>query len=59
MHYGKKSFFIQVDSYYNENQKKIFKDWVLTAKYHDYPEGWLELFKNVGYNGDWYWTVME
>ena len=59
MRVGKKSFFIQVDSYYNENQKKIFKDWVLTAKYHDYPEGWLELFKNVDYNGDWYWTVME
>ena len=56
---GKKKFFIQVDSYYNIKQKKIFEDWVLTAKYHDYPKGWLNLFKLAGYKGDWYWTIME
>ena len=56
---GKKKFFIQVDSYYNIKQKKIFQDWVLTAKHHDYPKGWLNLFKIAGYKGDWYWTIME
>ena len=29
--------FIQVDSYRNEKQKKIFESWVLTAKFHGFP----------------------
>ena len=56
---GKNAFFIQVDSYLNNLQKKKFEDWVLTAEYHDYPEGWIKLFKKAGYKGDWYWTIME
>ena len=32
-------------------RKKYFLDWVLTAKYHDYPHNWLKLFKNSNYNG--------
>ncbi len=51
--------FIQVDSYTNEDEKKIFEDWVLTAKYYGYPSEWLELFKQSGYTGDWYWTVIK
>jgi hypothetical protein len=33
--------------------------WVLTAKYHDYPDGWFRLFREAGYTGDWFWTVLE
>jgi ubiquinone/menaquinone biosynthesis C-methylase UbiE len=51
--------FIQVDSYYTPEQKAIFESWVLTAKYYDYPDGWLQLFRDAGYSGDWYWTVIE
>ena len=40
-------------------QKKLFEEWVLTAKYHDYPEEWLKLFDEAGYTGDWYWTILE
>ena len=43
--------FIQVDSYLNKKQKKIFEEWVLTAKYHDYPKNWKKLFKLSGYKG--------
>ena len=32
---------------------------VLTAKFHDYPDGWLKLFREAGYSGDWYWTILE
>ena len=56
---GKKSFFIQVDSYFNDLQKKKCEDWILTAEYHDYPEEWIKLFNKAGYKGDWYWTIME
>ena len=51
--------FIQVDSYRTPEQKEIFESWVLTAEFHDYPEGWIELFKEAGYTGDYYWTIIE
>ena len=55
----KKNSFIRVDSYRNEKEKKIFEDWVLTAECHDYPNGWLEIFKQAGYKGDYYWTIIN
>jgi ubiquinone/menaquinone biosynthesis C-methylase UbiE len=51
--------FVQVDSYRTPEQKAVFEDWVLTAKFHDYPEGWIRLFKEAGYTGDYYWTIIE
>lgn len=51
--------FVVVDSYYTPAQKKKFESWVLTAEYHDYPEEWIKLFKESGYTGDYYWTVVE
>lgn len=51
--------FIQVDSYKTQEQKKIFEDWVLTAEYHDFPEEWINVFKQAGYTGDYYWTIMD
>lgn len=51
--------FVQVDSYRTPEQKTLFEEWVLTAKFHDYPDGWVRLFKEAGYTGDYYWTVIE
>jgi SAM-dependent methyltransferase len=51
--------FVQVDSYRTPEQKAVFEDWVLTAKFYDYPEGWIGLFKEAGYTGDYYWTIIE
>lgn len=51
--------FIQVDSYRTLAQRELFLSWVLTAKFHDYPRGWVELFQEAGYTGDWYWTIIE
>lgn len=51
--------FIQVDSYHTPEQKKIFEDWVLTAEFHDYPSKWLEVFHEAGYQGDFFWTIIE
>lgn len=51
--------FVQVDSYRTPEHKAIFEDWVLTAKFHDYPEGWVKLFREAGYTGDYYWTIIE
>ena len=51
--------FIQVDSYRTPKERELFLSWVLTAKFHDYPDGWIKLFQEAGYTGDWYWTVLE
>ncbi len=49
--------YVQVDSYYTPEQKETFLDWVLTAEFHDYPEGWKQLFAEAGYTGYYYWTI--
>ena len=51
--------FVQVDSYRTPEQKQVFESWVLTAEFHDYPEGWKSLFDQAGYTGDYYWTILE
>jgi ubiquinone/menaquinone biosynthesis C-methylase UbiE len=51
--------FIQVDSYRDARQRELFMSWVLTAKFHDYPAGWMKVFQEAGYTGDWYWTILE
>jgi ubiquinone/menaquinone biosynthesis C-methylase UbiE len=51
--------FVQVDSYRSPEQKATFENWVLTAEFHDYPEGWIRLFKETGYTGDYYWTIVD
>jgi ubiquinone/menaquinone biosynthesis C-methylase UbiE len=51
--------FVQVDAYHTPEQRELFMKWVLTAEYHDYPQGWLRTFNEARYTGDWYWTVLE
>ncbi len=51
--------FIQVDAYRNDSDLEVFKDWMLTAKTYLKPEQWLDLFNEVGYTGDYYWTILE
>lgn len=51
--------FAQVDSYRTPEQKEIFESWVLTAEFHDYPDGWLRVFEEAGYTGDYAWTIVE
>ena len=51
--------FVQVDSYHTIEQKASFQEWVLTAEYHGYPSDWRALFDEVGYTGDWNWTIVE
>ncbi len=51
--------FVQVDSYYTPEQKSVFESWVLTAEFHDYPEGWIKVFDEAGYTGDYDWTIIK
>jgi len=51
--------FVRVDSYHTEEQRGVFEGWVLTAEFHDYPAGWLQLFHEAGYQGDYSWTIIQ
>lgn len=51
--------FVQVDSYHTQQQKEVFESWVLTAEFHDYPPGWIKLFQEAGYKGDYCWTIID
>lgn len=50
--------FVQVDAYRNEAERRIFEDWMLTAQTYLTPEGWIAMFEEAGYTGDYYWTVL-
>jgi len=51
--------FVQVDSYRNDVERRLFEDWVLTAETHGTPDFWLALFAEAGYDGDYAWTIVE
>lgn len=51
--------FVQVDAYRTESEREAFLDWMLTAKTFDTPTGWRELFQRAGYNGAYWWTILE
>tara|TARA_B110000027_G_scaffold67847_1_gene72547 strand:- start:154 stop:810 length:657 start_codon:yes stop_codon:yes gene_type:complete len=53
---SKKSF-ITVDSYRNELEKKRMDAWNLTAKTYMHRKDWIKLFKEINYNGDYYWFI--
>jgi len=49
--------FITVDAYHNKEEKEAMLSWNLTAKTILHVEEWLELFKDAGYTGDYYWFM--
>ncbi len=51
--------FVQVDSYYSEEQKILFESWVLTALFYGYPDEWIKIFDEACYKGDYFWTVLN
>lgn len=51
--------FLVVDAYRNEAERRLLMDWVLTCKTHMYVSEWRDLFREVGYTGDYYWFFAE
>ena len=51
--------YLQVDSWLNEEQRQNFERWVLTAVMYFEPEEWRKVFREVGYTGEYYWTITE
>jgi hypothetical protein len=53
------SCFVQVDAYRSDVEKALFESWCLTAVTYLRPAGWISLFQQAGYSGDYYWTILE
>ncbi len=49
--------FITVDAYRNNEEKDRMEAWNLTAKTVMHVDSWVELFKDVGFTGDYYWFI--
>lgn len=53
----RKHAFITVDAYRNEEEKQKMEMWNLTAQTYLHVEDWKALFKEVGYDGDYFWFI--
>jgi SAM-dependent methyltransferase len=51
--------FMQVDAYRNDAERKVFEDWMLTARTYGKPSDWVQIVREAGYTGDYYWTILE
>jgi SAM-dependent methyltransferase len=51
--------FVQVDSYLDDEQRADLERWILTAVTYFDPDGWLRVFREAGYTGDYAWTITE
>lgn len=51
--------FVQVDAYRSAKEKKLFEDWMLTAKTYCTPDEWLTLFAEADFVGDYFWTTFD
>ncbi len=55
---NRKNIFIQVDAYSDKRELEMFQAWVLTAKTYMMPDEWENMFKEIGYEGDYFWTII-
>jgi len=51
--------FLMVDAYRTDEQREAMLKWVLTAETMLHVDGWLELFTEAGYTGDYYWWTVQ
>jgi len=51
--------YITVDAWRNELEKENLFKWVLTAETMMHVDDWKELFKEVGYTGDYWWFIAD
>lgn len=56
---SRKHAYVQVDSWLTDTQHENFERWQLTAQTYFDPDGWRRIFDEVGYIGDYYWTITE
>lgn len=56
---GRRWKYIQVDSWRTERERENLKAWTLTSETEMSVEEWKAVFNQIGYTGDYYWTIIE
>jgi ubiquinone/menaquinone biosynthesis C-methylase UbiE len=51
--------YVQVDAYRSPEERRVFEEWMLTAKTYGMPQDWVEILDEAGYTGDYSWTILE
>jgi len=54
---SRRSSFIVVDAYRDDDEKRRLEDWVLTGRTLMHVDDWKRFFADVGYTGDYYWFI--
>lgn len=54
---SRKYSFLVLDSYRNAEEENRMRKWNITGKTILSVDEWIELFKEVGYTGDYYWFI--
>jgi hypothetical protein len=54
---GKGKSYITVGAYNTEEEKDLFLEWTLLGTAVLHVDEWLEVFKEAGYTGDYYFTT--
>ena len=54
---SKEGSFVTLDAYNNLQEKELMKAWNLTAKTMMHVDEWKLFFKEVSYDGDYYWFI--
>jgi SAM-dependent methyltransferase len=56
---GRGKFFVQVDAYTTASERERLLAWAPIIKTVYSVDQWLALFRDVGYEGDYYWTFVR
>ena len=51
--------YITIDAWRNEQERENLYKWVLTAETIMHVDDWRKLFKEVGYQGDYFWFIAD
>jgi len=54
---GKGKSYITIGAYRTEEEKELFQEWTLLGTTVLHVDEWLEVFKEAGYTGDYYFTT--
>jgi len=57
MRVTKKDAFVTMDAYHTDEEKRRMDMWNLTALTYMSVKEWEELFKEIGYTGDYFWFI--
>lgn len=56
---SRKNSFLSVDAWYNDEQRQALMKWNLTGLTFFHVDRWKEIFREVGYTGDYHWFIAE